>query len=341
MKVLDYSVFRNILLKNNNNIVFPYHVHWDLTYECTNACKHCYLVNISNKYKKNETKVEQALAVIDELCALGCKKVTFSGGDPFLYDGFQALIQRANMHGLIITIFSSGQFISETQAKFISDNNVFAIEMTVFGDKVIHNNFTRNKNSFDNLEASIHNLRKYDVHVVIKTTLHKDSYKLYEKLKDRYESLGCEFHAAINIFHPWEGNEDQIIDVEVTKEQMIDYYKNILRPLPSSSIEMCNAGRMVVAIRPNGDVSPCNSYYGKVFGNINDCSFKEVWCGIKADEFRNTTKCYPIKQCIECSIKEFCDLCPGVCYWGTGKDNEVYTKICRDTQIKKLLYTNK
>ncbi len=60
---------------------------WELTLRCNMRCIHC--GSSAGKSRENELTVEECLEVADDLVDMGCRHVTFIGGEVFLYDGWE------------------------------------------------------------------------------------------------------------------------------------------------------------------------------------------------------------------------------------------------------------
>jgi len=55
---------------------------WELTLACNLRCKHC--GSFAGSRRDDEMSLEENLRVADQLAALGCRRVTLSGGEPTL-----------------------------------------------------------------------------------------------------------------------------------------------------------------------------------------------------------------------------------------------------------------
>ena len=64
----------------------PAHCVWELTLRCNMRCLHC--GSRAGRARADELSVEECFRVGDDLAALGCRQVTFIGGEVFLYPGW-------------------------------------------------------------------------------------------------------------------------------------------------------------------------------------------------------------------------------------------------------------
>jgi len=65
---------------------------WELTLSCNLRCKHC--GSFAGSRRDDEMSLEENLDVADQLAALGCRRVTLSGGEPLVQPEFMASIFR-------------------------------------------------------------------------------------------------------------------------------------------------------------------------------------------------------------------------------------------------------
>ena len=63
-----------------NNIPTLNDLHIRITSSCNFNCKHCYAADWFNE--KYELSITDIKSLVDQAIELGCRKVTFSGGEP-------------------------------------------------------------------------------------------------------------------------------------------------------------------------------------------------------------------------------------------------------------------
>src|SRR5512137_815079 len=83
----------------------PYRMDIALTYRCQNQCGHCY--NASDK--KEELRVEQWKAVLDNLWSIGVPHVVFTGGEPTEYEGLDQLVRESEKLGQVTGLITNGR----------------------------------------------------------------------------------------------------------------------------------------------------------------------------------------------------------------------------------------
>lgn len=136
---------------------FRSHAFLDLTYTCNLQCKMCPQANdrckddsMINKDARNLKPLSQQewLAVIAELAEIGCKNVTFSGGEPFLVSFLPDLIIMARKMNLDVGVVTNGMLINEKMANFLVDQNVSFVNISLEGSEEIDNQIKGNAGSY-------------------------------------------------------------------------------------------------------------------------------------------------------------------------------------------------
>jgi radical SAM protein with 4Fe4S-binding SPASM domain len=93
----------------------PVTVELDLTNLCNHACPGCtfsYLVNVS----QDSIPFDLALAIVDQLAAIGVRAVTFSGGgEPLVYGEARvlALVERCRQRGMDAALITNGSLLTD------------------------------------------------------------------------------------------------------------------------------------------------------------------------------------------------------------------------------------
>ena len=79
---------------------------WELTLSCNLRCKHC--GSFAGSRRDDEMSLEENLGVADQLAALGCRRVTLSGGEPTLNPDWDRIGKRLADHCIKVNLISNG-----------------------------------------------------------------------------------------------------------------------------------------------------------------------------------------------------------------------------------------
>lgn len=87
-------------------------VCWNITGKCNKNCRFCYRDNVTE-----ELSLEQNLNILDNLLKLDVTKITFSGGEPLLYDGIKDIFKESKKKGIYNKLNTNGSLLTEDTIK--------------------------------------------------------------------------------------------------------------------------------------------------------------------------------------------------------------------------------
>ena len=111
-------------MSTNGFKFYPEIVVWEITFACNMRCIHC--GTAAGKRRPDELTTMEALKLIDDLTALGCKHVTLSGGEPLLRDDWRELAAHLKKNGLIVNLITNGYAVTpQVVADFVDFGDDF------------------------------------------------------------------------------------------------------------------------------------------------------------------------------------------------------------------------
>lgn len=137
----------------------------ELTYKCPLACIHCSSdATPNNIIEIGESKCYQ---IIKEANDLGVREMSFSGGEPLLWNNIEKAISLAVSYGMEVTIYSSGNISNpNTKIKTLASCGTSRIVYSVFGSNHLsHERITRIKDSFKKTMRAIDAAKEADLDV--------------------------------------------------------------------------------------------------------------------------------------------------------------------------------
>lgn len=287
----------------NQNEYRPEFCVWELTLKCNMKCSHC--GSMAGKARENELTVDECLNVAEQLVKLGCKQVTFIGGEVFLYKGWEIIARKLTENGICVNIITNGFLLGDEQIAQIKYARLVNIGISLDGMQDNHNNIRNVNTSFDKVMEAFDVLNRERIPVAVVTSLidknFEDLWPIYDLLVENDIQLW-----QIQIVNPMGNMVDKksfLLDPSkvplVTKfirekrsEQKVMIYAgdNIgyfdenelyLRSQPGIVYEWfgCQAGLRVVGIDSIGNVKGCESQYSDEFieGNLREESLSEIW----------------------------------------------------------------
>jgi MoaA/NifB/PqqE/SkfB family radical SAM enzyme len=112
-------------------------------------CKHC--GSRAGQARDNELKVEECLDVAEQLTALGCKQVTFIGGEVFLYREWEKIVRKLSENGLSVNIITNGFLLGDEQIEQIKYAKLANVGISLDGMEDKHNDMRNVSNSFEKI----------------------------------------------------------------------------------------------------------------------------------------------------------------------------------------------
>ena len=158
-----------------------YSICWNITNKCNENCKFCY-----RKVCKDNT-LEQNKRIFDNLSQVKIDKLTFSGGEPLLYEHLFELVDyiRNKNPQIVLSITTNGKIIDDTiLSKIIEkfDWITFSLDST---NNDINEEIGRGKNHFPKI---IQLLKKCNNKIKIKINTVANKYN-YNDLENIYEII--------------------------------------------------------------------------------------------------------------------------------------------------------
>jgi len=308
----------------------PYKVDLALTYECNNACAHCY--NEPGRFTMASLTTVEWLRVLDVLAELGVPHLIFTGGEPTLYPDLLTLIRHAENAGQITGINTNGRRLSDlayTQA--LAQAGLDHVQITLAAhDPELHNAVV-GAAAFAQTVRGIENALAAGLHTITNTTLTRRTVGQALTLVDFLHGLGLRTFAMNGMIYAGGGVADPeaIPTAELepvlcaVRDRAVDLGMRFLWYTPTEYCQLspvalglgpkrCNAGEYSMCIEPNGDVLPCQSYYVTA-GNILHDPWGAIWDGALFHSFRDREE-----DPVGCGLPEMCWDCPDLALCAGG-----------------------
>lgn len=265
-------------------------------WNCNQRCAYCYAAN-ETMSGQNELSTEQWMTVLDKLKADGIPSVTFTGGEATLRSDLVQLIAYASW--FVTRLNTNGILLTKPLCKDLYDANLDSVQITLYSANPAIHNLLVGGTHFDQTVAGIKNALAAGLDVSVNTplsTINKDylaTIQFLEKLGVRYFSCSgliptgnaksCdsiaarlskdEITAIVKEAHDYAFSKD--MEVSFTSPGWIEEadLKALKMVVPS-----CGACLSNMAIAPNGDVIPCQSWLNGVrLGNMLTDKWEAIW----------------------------------------------------------------
>jgi len=301
---------------------FPLRVDLAITYKCNNSCGHCYVARDSKKFP--ELDLESIKKILDILWDVGVPHIALTGGEPTLRKDLLEIIEYGQEKGFVMGIITNGRkFSDEKLVREAIEKGLDYAQITIESHvKEIHNKMVGD-DSFDETVQAIKNFEKEDIYFMTNTTLcqyNKDT--IEDTIKWLHDELKVETFACNGLIYSGKGKEYEDGISEDALEPILNRINYLSRKLDMRFIwysptqycalnpvelglgpKRCAAANISIAIEPNGDVLPCQSYFEPV-GNILEDNWERIWNSKLFEKIRNHEYIEP--KCKDCELLQVC-----------------------------------
>ncbi len=303
----------------------PARVDLALTYRCNNACGHCYVAREKDFPEMDTSSWKQ---VIDVLKDIGVPHVDLTGGEATLRDDIVDIIQYTQDNNIVCGLITNGIKLADKDFLMkLVDAGIDYIQVTLEShDPKIHNKMV-GADTWESTVKGLKNAIATSVYTITNTTLCAENAPTIEQTIDFLASIGLEGTFACNgIIYSGKGEkvENGILESELepllnkiiakANEHGFKFiwysptqyceYNPVLHGLGP---KRCSAANISLAVEPNGDVLPCQSYFEPI-GNILKDPWKKIWNHKLAKRIRNRESVQ--EKCKSC---DSLDTCGGGC----------------------------
>lgn len=308
---------------------------WEITMGCNMRCDHC--GSSCAEPLPDELTTGEALALCDDLKAVGLKWITLSGGEPLTRRDWPEIAGRLTRNGIKPNIITNGWLVNDEMVKTAQKNGVETISISLDGNRKTHDSI-RKKGAFDKVINAFNILHKHNHVSASNTTVTKHNLHQLDEIKEILLANHVDLW-QIQIGLPM-GNmakdRESIVDPSVI-EYLIDYShqttlegrikvfpadclgyytekESVVRQISMNSPtavlwQGCNAGKRSFGILHNGDILGCTSIRdaSMIEGNIKERSLPEIWNDPDAFGWsRGLRKADLAGLCGECAYGDTC-----------------------------------
>lgn len=324
-----------------------------LTQACNLKCKHCYFS--SGTQLQDELSDSEFVNLIKEAGKMGIDCINMSGGEPFLRKRLLfEIIREATYQGIEkVSVNTNGTLLTEEDASLLKKYNV-TVAVSLDGATAETHDYIRGKGVFNKAVKAIKLLEQTGVDTMITMTFMKANIKETEKIVQLAKELGVSsvLFNAVRLKGRAEENIDDIkIPAEDVMPGLMQAWKTSRKMGIKTSMEsmwvsvkqlnyrnLCGAGRVALSIAPNGDVYPCDAFYGEEAfkaGNIRERPLVKIWRDSPATKAFTNLTVDDIEECRDCELKY---ICGGGCIGENYKTHGVLNKCSQLCGVLKKTY---
>jgi radical SAM protein with 4Fe4S-binding SPASM domain len=300
----------------------PYRSDVVLTYRCNNHCTHCY---VGREKPFPEMGTAEWKRAIRALWEAGIPHITFTGGEPTLRDDLAELVGFAEEIGLVTGLITNGRLLEHDLVQQLVSAGLDHVQITIESFKEVTHNRMVGAPAWRETVRGIEHCLSTPLYVLTNTTLTRENSGEITGTVSFLKSLGLERFAYNSLIYSGNGCA---VGTGIAEEELGSFVRSIKRSaqehgmdfiwytpthycvfdpcVEGVGLKQCSAARYNIAVEPNGDVIPCQSYF-ETMGNILTDPWKHIWNSDVALFLRNREY-----------IEEKCKVCPDLNLCGNG-----------------------
>ena len=165
-------------------------VCWNITSKCNRNCKFCFRDKCGG-----ELAYEECVGILDNLQKLDVTKITYAGGEPLLYDSFQAITKESKERGIYNKLVTNGSALNKENVKELLkyiDKIAFSVDSCNDEENYFlgrgHNHYSHIKEMIPIINK-IYPKIKIEINTVITAQTMCGLEDLYKELYDNFDTI--------------------------------------------------------------------------------------------------------------------------------------------------------
>ncbi len=277
---------------------------WESTYRCPSKCRFCYNCWKQDYEPEPEMNLEQLETVLSKFPKF--KRFVISGGEPFLREDLEEIIQLAYKFTGHVTVLTSGILLDREKAKMLKRNDVF-VQVPLHGLEATHNYLTGVPDGYKRAIMGLAWLKRHGVQFATTTVANSRNVDELERVFELGVALGARELQFIRFMPGGEGMQNK--ELKLTGKQYMKALEALnkvcrrygifgasgapnvpcvhdLSHLKNIAVGACSAGDDWLALDPSGRVRICN-HSPTIIGDLLEQDFDEIWEHPLLQKFRN------------------------------------------------------
>lgn len=266
-------------------------------WHCNQKCTNCYAAG-QYQAEVTELSTEEWKHIIDK-CRKACiPQLTFTGGEPTMRNDLVELIEYSQW--FVTRLNTNGILLTEELCQKLYEVSLDSVQITLYSSRKEEHEKLTGAKAFDKTVQGIKNALKCGLNVSINTPLCRTN-KDYVKTLQFLHELGIEYVSCSGIIYTGNARNEDAKNDQMTSKELLDVLKAAKEYCEENGMEIsftspgqisedalrkigiavptCGACMSNMAIAPNGDVVPCQSWLDEnaYLGNMLTDPWKRIW----------------------------------------------------------------
>lgn len=259
---------------------------WELTRQCNMRCVHCR--SNSGIAREDELTIDECLDVAAQLIDLGNLKTTFTGGEVFLFPGWERIARRMSDNGVAVNIITNGYMFGDRQVEQIKEAGLVNVAISLNGMRENHDKTKNVDSAFQKVLRAFARLKEEHIPIAVITSLMDCNVSDLESMYRLLVEYGINSW-RLRIAPPMGNTREHkymLLDpahvpmiTEFIRQKQADGRLSIFAGENKSAWSGCRAGLTAVGIDSAGNVRGCESLKGHGFieGNLRRETLRDIW----------------------------------------------------------------
>jgi radical SAM protein with 4Fe4S-binding SPASM domain len=290
--------------------------HWN----CNQQCLHCYAAGQTYSDKK-ELSTDEWKKAIDK-CKKACiPQVTFTGGEPTLRKDLVELVEYSKW--FVTRLNTNGVLLTEELCQKLYEASLDSVQVTFYSSNAEEHNKLVGAPNYEKTVQGIKNAINAGLAISINTPLCSINKNYLDTLKFLHE-LGVKYVTCSGLIITGNATKDASKETQLSEDELYNILKEAKKYTDENLMEIsftspgwiaeeklkelgldiptCGACLSNMAIAPDGEVVPCQSWLkdGSGLGNILQTPWKKIWNNKECQKIRK----YSTKSTGKCPLKE-------------------------------------
>ena len=266
-------------------------------WNCNQKCIHCYAAGQKEAIVE-ELDTDKWKKIIDKCKEARIPQLTFTGGEPTMRKDLVELIDYSRW--FVTRLNTNGVLLSKELCKQLYEASLDSVQITLYSNEADVHNKLVGANNFDKTIEGIKNAIEAGLNVSINTPICKLNKKYKETLVFLNE-LGVKYVSCSGLIVTGNAKTEKSKETQLESEELYQILEEAVTYCNDNLIEIsftspgwiknekirelridvpsCGACLSNMAIAPNGDVIPCQSWLSEnaKLGNMLDTNWKQIW----------------------------------------------------------------